>query len=291
MYLEEMASVHCPYGPLVSVGKHANESRPHTIKASSEGRADGRTAWDEMRTIFLRGGVLSTAAGSAYWEAGATKIFCAVHGPRASASPVPITGSLVCEIRWARFAGSERADRTNVNGGGTGIAIGRSEVTASEAHATDQERELGATLSRVLSAGVRLESYPKSKIEVVVFVLEDGGGALAGAVTAASLALADAGIEMYDLMSGCNAASINGKVVLDPCSEEESRADSTVFVACMPSLGRITNIIQTGEMELVTLAEAVKVCSDGAYQVTEFVRSSLMKQTSKQMRNRERKSY
>jgi exosome complex component MTR3 len=280
--------MHSPYGPLVRVGKLANESGPNAIKASSEGRADGRTAWDEMRPIFLRGSVLSTAAGSAYWEAGETRIYCAVHGPRASASPIPITGSLVCEIRWAKFAGSERVDRTSVGGGGTGIASGRSEVTASEAHATDQERELGATLSRVLSAGVRLESYPKSKIEVVVFVLEDDGSALAGAVTAASMALADAGIEMYDLMSGCNAASIDGKVVLDPCSEEESLADSTVFVACMPSLGLITNIIQTGEMELATLAEAVKVCSDGADRITELVRSSLIKQTSKQKRNRER---
>jgi exosome complex component MTR3 len=279
-----------PYGPLVRI-VDTDESGFSMPESRTIGRSDGRMAWDEMRTIFVRSGVLSSAAGSAYWEAGTTKVFCAVHGPRASASSVPITAALSCEIRWAKFAGSPRVDNLKTSGGGGsggGGGGGGLGGAGTELYATDQERELGATLSRVLSAAVRLSAYPKSKIEVAVFVLEDGGGALAAAVTAASLALADAGIEMYDLMSGCSAADVDGKLVLDPCLAEEARSACTVLVACLPSLGRVTNIIQNGEMETQKLSEAVKICSDGAYQVTQFVRSCLVKQVSKQMRKRAR---
>jgi exosome complex component MTR3 len=285
-------NMHTPYGPLVRI-VDADESGLSVKESQTMGRADGRTAWDEMRTIFVRGGVLSSAAGSAYWEAGATKVFCAVHGPRASASPVPLTAALSCEIRWAKFSGKHRMDNLNTSGGGGGGprssgSGGGGGGAGTDSYATDQERELGATLSRVLSAAVRLSAYPKSKIEVVVFVLEDGGGALAAAVTAASLALADAGIEMYDLMSGCSAAAVDGILVLDPCLAEEARSACTVLVAYMPSFGRVTNITQNGEMETEKLAQAVKVCSDGAYQVSQFVRSCLEKQVSKQIRKRAR---
>lgn len=40
-----------------------------------------------------------------------------------------------------------------------------------------------------------------------VLVLEAGGGELAVAATAAALALADAGIEMFDLVTACSVVS------------------------------------------------------------------------------------
>ena len=43
--------------------------------------------------------------------------------------------------------------------------------------------------------------FPKSSVDVFVHVLEDDGGALAAAITAASAALADASVPMYDLVT------------------------------------------------------------------------------------------
>ena len=47
----------------------------------------------------------------------------------------------------------------------------------------------------------RQHEFPKSSVDVFVHVLQDDGGALAAAVTAASAALADASVPMYDLVT------------------------------------------------------------------------------------------
>lgn len=44
--------------------------------------------------------------------------------------------------------------------------------------------------------------------DIWVLVLEAGGGELAVAATAAALALADAGIEMFDLVTACSVVSL-----------------------------------------------------------------------------------
>ena len=49
-----------------------------------------------------------------------------------------------------------------------------------------------------------LEEFPKSTVDVYVCVLEAAGGELPAAVCAASLALADAGIAMRDLVAACS---------------------------------------------------------------------------------------
>jgi exosome complex component MTR3 len=57
---------------------------------------------------------------------------------------------------------------------------------------------------QALEVSLRLETFPKSEIDVFALVLEQGGGMVGAAITAASLALADAGVEMYDLVASCS---------------------------------------------------------------------------------------
>ena len=44
--------------------------------------------------------------------------------------------------------------------------------------------------------------YPKSQIDVFITVLEDDGSSLAAAITCAGLAVADAAIDMFDVIVG-----------------------------------------------------------------------------------------
>lgn len=253
------------YGPLCRVGTQTSSST-----ASDGTRGDGRSAWDELRPIFLRGAVLSAAAGSSYFEAGGTKVFCAVYGPRPSPSSSSIDANIVCDVRWAEFARAHAADR-----GGRGAEF-----------ATNEERELGGSLARTLSTVVRLHLYPKSRIEVSAFVLEDDGGAFAAVITAASLALADAGIELLDLTSGCAAAIVDGSLVLDPNAREEATASGTVLVSYMATSGKVTDVIQTGEMETEQVIEAVLMSCGGAAQITGLMRTCLGKQARKLLKKR-----
>jgi ribonuclease PH len=278
-----------PYGDLVRIAKSDSAAAATAAAAagaaptsSDEARPDGRVGGDELRPIFLRGGVLSGAAGSAYFEAGSTKLFCSVHGPRASSSSAVASATaatLTVEVRWAGFA------RACAAGAGAAAATA-AERERDAGFASDEERELGAALARALGAGVRLDRYPKSVIEVSVFVLEDGGGAAAAAVTAAGLALADAGVECWDLMSGCGAAVVGGRLVLDGCAVEERAAAARVVVAYMAGLARVTHVVQSGEMEVEQLVGAVKRCAGGAAQVAELMRACLVRQAQKALKKR-----
>ena len=49
--------------------------------------------------------------------------------------------------------------------------------------------------------------YPKSQIDVYVTILEDDGSALASSITVASLALADAAVQMFDTIVGISLVS------------------------------------------------------------------------------------
>ena len=69
---------------------------------------------------------------------------------------------------------------------------------------SDRERELSAALASALSGAVRRATFPKASVDVYAVVLEADGGELAVATSAAALALADAGIELGDLVSACS---------------------------------------------------------------------------------------
>ena len=65
--------------------------------------------------------------------------------------------------------------------------------------------------------------------ELYATVLETGGGELSATIAAASVALADAGVAMRDLVSACAVARVRGDdgeetLVLDPSASEEGRA-------------------------------------------------------------------
>jgi ribonuclease PH len=82
-------------------------------------RLDGtRSSSDELRSAFMRLGVVSGAAGSAYVEAGRTRVVCAVYGPRndtRARREFSNEGQLVCDFKFAPFADPEgRRERGQV---------------------------------------------------------------------------------------------------------------------------------------------------------------------------------
>lgn len=266
-----MANASPCYGRLVRIDKKDGAS----FKLNTD-RIDGRTAAEDLRPIFLRNAVLSGAAGSSYFEAGGTKVFAAVFGPRPSPSSNAVEASVVCDVRWADFGRSR----------GSTAQEGERRNPAVSDFATDEEREFAAMLTRTLTATIRLDSYPKSRIEVSAFVLEDDGSAFAAVITAAVMALADAGVEIRDLVSSSCAALLDGKLVLDPCADEEKKADGTVMLAYMPTFALVTDVIQTGEMELHQVTEALRLCSSSAAKISELMRTALTKHARKLLKKR-----
>ena len=68
---------------------------------------------------------------------------------------------------------------------------------------------MSSQMLAALEAAVLAHTFPKSNVDVYCIILESGGSDLAVCVSAASLALADAGVEMRDLVSACRVVSLH----------------------------------------------------------------------------------
>lgn len=68
-----------------------------------------------------------------------------------------------------------------------------------------------------------LELYPKSQIDLQVFVLESDGSYKSAAFNAVSLAIMNAGIAMKDFLVATNAGLLNQVAVVDLIYQEEKK--------------------------------------------------------------------
>lgn len=139
-------------------------------------------------------------------------------------------------------------------------------------------------LQESLQPAVCLYKYPRSQIEVNVMVLEHSGSVLSHAITCASLALADAGIEMYDLVLGCAMRQDGNSYMVDPTYMEENSCGSAssenqggLTVAFLPSLNQISGLQSDGEMTEETLTAGVRTCIEGCYKIYPVVQQALAK--------------
>ncbi len=164
-------------------------------------RGDGRKA-DELRPVKLQVGVLSNADGSAYIEHGKNKILAAAFGPR-EMHPKHLAqpDRMVLRARYhmAPFSVPERKSP----------APSRREV------------ELSKVIKESLEPALFLELYPRTGVDVFVEVLQADGGTRCAAITAAALAIADAGVPMRDLVVACAAGKVDDTVVLDLYDAED----------------------------------------------------------------------
>ncbi|NXW47037.1 EXOS6 protein, partial [Nyctiprogne leucopyga] len=219
-----------------------------------------------LRPLFARAGLLSQAEGSAYVElSGGTKVLCAAWGPREAAEPgsAAAAGRLLCEFRRAPFSGRGARWRPG---------------SAAEREA---EREAAAALREALEPAVRLSRYPRARLAVSALLLQDGGSALAAVISAAALALADAGVEMYDLAVGCalgRAPGADSPWLLQPGEPEERHAAARLTVALLPALNQVSAVLGGGEGgPAEDWAQALRLGLDGCHRLYPVLRQSLLR--------------
>ncbi|XP_006878925.1 PREDICTED: exosome complex component MTR3 [Elephantulus edwardii] len=126
-----------------------------------------------------------------------------------------------------------------------------------------------------------LATTAASALEVSALLLEDGGSALAAALTAAALALADAGVEMYDLVVGCGLSLGPGPSpawLLDPTRLEEEHAAAGLTVALMPVLNQVAGLLGSGEGGPAdSWAEAVRLGLEGCQRLYPVLQRCLVR--------------
>ncbi|XP_028393371.1 exosome complex component MTR3-like [Dendronephthya gigantea] len=211
-------------------------------------RQDGRTC-EEIRKMFLRANAVTQAKGSAYIETGKTKVICSIYGPRESLrkQEFRMKGKLTCEIKYAPFSCKRR----------------RSPIRDSE------EKDLSNIIKQALEPAIIMEKFPKAQIDIYVMVFENDGNVLAAAINCATLALVDAGIEMFDLVIASSLVQTNTNTLMDPIYNEENNQETTglVTTAFLPVLNQISVLNMDGELSLTQTNQAVKKCIEACARI------------------------
>lgn len=218
-------------------------------------RLDGRK-YDQLRQVKLEVGVIPNADGSAYIEQGKNKILAGVYGPR-EAHPKHLALQdrtvLKCRYHMAPFSVQERKSP----------APSRREV------------ELSKVIRESLEPAIFTELYPRTMIDIFIEVLQADGGTRCASITAASLALADSGIPMRDLVVACAAGKADDTIVLDLMDEEDKLGTADVPVALMPSLNAITLLQMDGKLSQEEFKYAVNLAIDGCKQIYTMQKEAL----------------
>ena len=217
-------------------------------------RLDERT-FTELRGLRTTTGLVSQAGGSAYVEVGGTKVIAAVYGPKPNPKPAFAAAAAVeVSVSSAPFAPA----------GQRGSYV-----------PSDDDATLGLHVQAALTAAVRREVYPKSLLEVRLLLVEADGSVPAAAVCAASLALAHAGIELYDLAAGAEVVQIGNALVVDPTAAEQNAARGSVSLAYLPLLDEISHFALNGQFDPAQLADATQLALDAAAKSAQLLRSAL----------------
>lgn len=218
-------------------------------------RLDGRKA-DDLRPVKLQVGVIPNADGSAYIEHGKNKILVGVFGPR-EMHPKHLSQAdrmvLRCRYHMAPFSVPERKSP----------APSRREV------------ELSKVIKEALEPSVFLDLYPRAGVDVFVEVLQADGGTRCASITAASLALADAGLPLRDLVVACAAGKIDDTVVLDLYDTEDKLGAADVPVAIMPNLNAVTLLQMDGILTPDEFETALNMAIEGSKKIYTMQREAL----------------
>lgn len=219
-------------------------------------RIDGRD-FDEVRNIKIVASPLKNADGSAYIEWGNNKILAAVYGPR-EAKPRHLADSskaiIKCRYSMAPFSSLSEHGRTGPN---------------------RRAIEISKVIREVFENVVMLTDFPGSQIDIFIEVLQGDGGTRAAGLTAASVALASAGIHMRDLVYAISVGRIGEKLAIDFNMIEDNYSDSDMPIAVAPRNNDILLLQMDGGLTKEQMGTALEMVFKAGKMVSEKQREAL----------------
>jgi exosome complex component RRP41 len=224
-------------------------------------RLDGRKP-DEIREIEMKVDVIPNANGSAQVRFGNTVVIAGVYGPRIL-FPKHLQefdrAILQCRYSMAPFSVEERA------------RPGPSRRTI----------EISKVTRLALEPALFLEEYPESVIDVYIEVLQADGSTRVTGINAASLALADAGVPMRDLVVALSGGKIDDTIIIDLCGKEDNYSVADVPLAFLPRKKEITLLQMDGQLTPEEVKIIIKNILKAGEKVYEKQKEALMKKYGK----------
>lgn len=221
-------------------------------------RFDGRK-WDETRPIEAKVGVVKRADGSAMFRIGKTVAIAAVYGPRALHPTFmrdPQMGILRCNYNMMSFSGS-----------GERVRPGPSR----------RSKEISLVTANALLPVLDLTPFPNTVVDVFIELIQTDAGTRCAGITAAAMALADAGLMMKDLVVAVSVGKVGDKLVVDLNKEEEDFEEGAtdIPIAITPRTGDITLLQLDGNVPKEELKKVVEMAKGAASRIYEVQKKAL----------------
>jgi len=222
-------------------------------------RFDGRK-FDETRPIEAKAGVIKNADGSAYFKIGKTMAYAAVYGPRNLYPRFlqnPEKGIVRVHYNMLPFSGS-----------GDRVRPGQSR----------RSREISLVTEKALSPVLDLSEFPNSVVDVFIELPETDAGTRCAGICAASIALADAGLTMKDMVTAISVGRVDDKLVVDLDYQEEAYEDGPVAdipIAMINRTEEISLLQMDGEVSVDFMKDALELGKKTCKEIYEVQKKAL----------------
>ena len=200
-------------------------------------RVDGRGP-EDLRDLRIEVGIIPEADGSAYVEWGGNKITCAVYGPRECIprhGASPYNALIKCRYMMSPFSSLEEHGRSGPSRRST---------------------ELSKVIREAFENMVMAEKFPNTQIDVYIDVLQADGGTRTASVTAAAVALANAGIPMKDMIGSVAVGKAGDMLAVDLNKIEDNFGQSDMPIAISHKDKKLLLVQMDG---LLTREEVIKM--------------------------------
>lgn len=224
-----------------------------------EGRKD-----DEPRKIIAKAGVIPRADGSAYFKIGNTEAYAAVYGPRTlfpRFKQDPTKGILRCNYNMMPFSGMGNRVRPGAN---------------------RRAKEISMVTEKALLPVLNLADYPNSVVDVFIELPQTDAGSRCAGICAASMALADAGMVMNDLVCSVSVGHIDNTLLVDLDYNEEAfdGVVADIPLAFLPKTGEFSLLQMDGIVEKEDLFKAMEMGNKAMGMIYEAQKKALKEKYS-----------
>lgn len=223
-------------------------------------RTDGRKP-GELRPIQAKAGVIKRADGSGWFKIGNTEAYAAVHGPREMYPRFmqnPEKGVLRCHYTMMPF--SSAGDR---------VRPGPSR----------RSKEIALVTQKALLPVIDLSDFTNAVVDVFIELPQTDAGTRCAGICAASIALADAGIPMKDLVCAVSAGRVEDMILLDLNYDEDSHENGVdTPMAMLHNTKQISLLQMDGEISLEQLKQATELAKKACDEIYEAQKAALKKE-------------
>lgn len=223
-------------------------------------RQNGRK-FNEPRPIVAKAGVIKNADGSGYFKIGNTVAYATVYGPRElypRFQQNPKKGIIRVTYSMMPFSGQGERVRPGPN---------------------RRAKEISMVSEKALSSVVDLNRYPNAVVDVFIDLPQTDAGSRAAGISAASIALADAGIIMRDMVASIAVGRVDGTNLVDLDYSEEAHDEGEgavdIPVAIIPSTDEIVLLQMDGIIKKDDLKEAIELAREAGAKIAEIQREAL----------------